>query len=147
MIRAKAVIPDQYWILREQDRKIGNIEAKGEGYVVSIGGQRTHFTNLDTLIKRVPVLFDVQLASPSDENHYEVHGYPTDGPAYNPVFDVQHQLPLWTDNPRSRSWRAAGWYRVKQHRHWCILQCPKLIVLQRYQYQGPFYSLEEAQTA
>jgi hypothetical protein len=63
---------------------------------------------------------------------------------YNPIWDVQHKLPLYTKNKKSRSWYAAGWYQVKQRRTWTIEQSPKLITLQRYQYQGPFYTKEEA---
>jgi hypothetical protein len=33
---------------------------------------------------------------------------------------------------------------VKQHRSWKLLRNPKLIVLERYQYQGPFHTQETA---
>jgi hypothetical protein len=75
---------------------------------------------------------------------YQVQGYPSGSRVYNPIWDVQHKLPLYTKNKKSRSWYAAGWYQVKQRRTWTIEQSPKLITLQRYQYQGPFYTKEEA---
>jgi hypothetical protein len=145
MIKAKPVVPDQYWILRDQDHKVGNIEIDGGEYVVSINGHRSRFKNLTTLANTIRIDFEVAPASSPVPLSKEVHGYPTTGVAYNSIFDVQHQLPLWTSEPRSRSWLAAGWYRVRQHRDWQIVQCPKLILLQRYPYQGPFHSREQAQ--
>lgn len=144
MLQAKPVVPDQYWILRDHDRKIGNIEAEAGGYVVSINGQKTHFQNLDSLVERIPIWFDVLKISDVKPDPMQVHGYPTSSPAYNAVFDVSNQLPLWTREPKSRSWLAAGWYRVKSHRSWRLVFCPKLILLQRYQHQGPYHTRAEA---
>jgi hypothetical protein len=145
MIEAKPVIPDQYWILREHDRKIGNIEATDRGYQVNLNGRSVVIKNLDSLTATTPIDFkDILRSESRPETVNSVHGYATSSPAYNAIFDVQHQLPLWTHEPRSRSWLAAGWYRVRQHRNWRIVHCPKLILLERYQYQGPFHSAEEA---
>jgi hypothetical protein len=147
MIKAKPVIPDQYWILRDDQGKIGNIEADASGYVVSVNGTRSYFDNLNKLCEQIPVEFQIGETRSNPDDPCQVHGYPTPRRAYNAVFDVQHQLPLWTTEPRSRSWFAAGWYRVRQHRRWKIMQCPKLIILQRYDYQGPFHTLQQAQSA
>ena len=73
-----------------------------------------------------------------------VHGYPTREQAYNAIYDVKHQVPLWTREPRSKSWYAAGWYQVRQGRSWQVEFCPKLITLQRYAYRGPYYTEEQA---
>jgi hypothetical protein len=145
MILAKPVVPDQYWILRDQDHKIGNIEIDGGEYVVSINGCQSRFKNLTSLANSIRVDFESVPAKIEQPLKNEVYGYPTMGPAYNAIFNVQYQLPLWTSEPNSRSWLTAGWYRVQQHRQWHIMQCPKLILLQRYKYQGPFYTAEEAQ--
>lgn len=145
MIKAKTVIPDQYWILRDQDRKIGNIEARDQGYTISINGKKTYFTSMDILQQQVPVSFDVSTVM--HEDPWQVYGYPTTLQAHNSMFDVKRQLPLWTDKAHSRSWLAAGWYRIQQHRSWRVVQCPKLIILDRYSYSGPFHTRSEAQTA
>ena len=71
--------------------------------------------------------------------------FPTTGRPYNAIYDVKHQVPLWTREPRSKSWFAAGWYRVRTGRTWQVVQSPKLIVLQRYEYKGPFRNETEAQ--
>lgn len=147
MIHAKPILPDQYWILHHEDHKIGNIHTNGKHYVVSIGTKQCQFDDLESLCDSIDIVFDSTITTPNHDQGHAVHGYPTTGPAYNCVFDVQHQLPLWTSEPRSRSWLAAGWYQVRQHRNWHIMQCPKLIILQRYPYLGPFHSAKEAQQA
>jgi hypothetical protein len=73
-----------------------------------------------------------------------VHGYPTGCRTHNGMWNVQLKLPLFTKTTKSKSWFAAGWYLIKQHRSWKVLQNPKLIVLERYAYQGPFYTEEQA---
>ena len=73
-----------------------------------------------------------------------VHGFEVEGEVFNPLWDVKHRLPLFTREEKSKSWFAAGWYRVKQHRKWKTVQNPKLITLERYTYQGPFQSREDA---
>ena len=147
MIVAKAVIPDQYWILRDESGKVGNIQVDDEGYRVKLRDNVAYFKTLTMLRERLPLDFDDHTKAVTNDPDMEVHGYPTQSRAYNAVFNVQHQLPLWTTEPRSRSWLAAGWYRIRQHRTWKAMYCPKLIMLERYQYQGPFRSLQEAQTA
>jgi len=144
MIIAKAVIPDQYWILREHDRKVGNIETDHGEYVISLNGERIRFKTLNLIKDKVKIDFESVETKNQEQDPFQVHGYPTTSQAHNAIFDVKHQLPLWTQHERSRSWLAAGWYRVRQHRDWQVMQCPKLILLERYQYQGPFRTREEA---
>ena len=145
MIIAKTVIPNQYWILKQDDRKIGNIEAAPDGFNVVINGSRQIFKNLHTIKKRVSIDFQ-NLPKPVLLNpSHSVHGYPTDSPPYNGVYDVRHHVPLWTREPRSKSWYAAGWYRIQHGRTWHTVFCPKMIMLNRNQFQGPFYSQCEAE--
>jgi len=147
MIKAKPVVPDQYWILQEHDHKVGNIQAEFGGYTMSLHGERSRFDDLNILLKRVPVTFETFVRSSNNQEINQVHGYPTNEFPHNAMFDVRYQLPLWTQTEHSKSWFAAGWYRVQQHRDWTVVQCPKLIVLQRYKYKGPFRSVEEARSA
>ena len=146
MILAKPVIPDHYWILRDAERKIGNIEADAQGYNVRINNNTLHFKTLDMVRERVGVAFEMPMVSASNAPTNSVHGYPTNGVSFNGVWDVKRQLPLWTQEERSKSWLAAGWYRVRQHRDWQVIFCPKLILLDRYEYQGPFLTEIEARS-
>jgi hypothetical protein len=149
MLKAKTIVPNQYWILRDSDRKIGNIEANSSGYAINyVDGKTMQFEDLKILQQRLDVDFESVPRVATKTTTNQVHGYPTNRRPYNPMFDVKHQLPLWTSEPRSRSWLAAGWYRVSRNgRDWKIVQCPKLIMLERYPYQGPFHTADAARKA
>lgn len=143
MILAKPVIDQQYWILKQGDHKIGAVEADGDGYVVSMNTQRERYQTIPMVRNRANITFEPAAKTPKPDP-CQVHGYDTGCRAYNPVWNVQMRVPLFTRQPKSRSWQAAGWYLVKKHRTWQVMRNPKLILLERYPYQGPFHSQEAA---
>ena len=142
---AKPVIDKQFWILQKDNQKVGNIEACDGGYQVKINNQIAQFKTIKLAARTVDIEFEpaVKIARPKVTVDH-VHGYPVTGRVYNPMWDVQQQLPVYTKTAKSKSWFAAGWYTVRKGRNWKTVQAPKLIVLQRYPYQGPFYSEQEA---
>ena len=144
MIIAKPVIPNQFWILKDGENKIGNIESAVDGFSVKIGDRVKSYKNINTIKKSVAIDFETAISKKIPINKNLVHGYETKGTAYNAIYDVKHRVPLWTKEPHSKSWYAAGWYRVKQGRHWTVEFCPKLITLQRYPYSGPYLTEEQA---
>lgn len=143
-IVAKPVIHNQFWILQEGNRKVGNVEACAGGYQVKINNQTAQFKTIRMLRQRVDIEFEHAPRSMRRNVGHEVHGYPTATRAYNGIWNVPNKLPLYTKTNKSKSWYAAGWYTVKQGRRWETVQDPKLIVLQRYPYHGPFYTEEAA---
>jgi hypothetical protein len=144
-IIAKPIVKDQFYILTQDDKKVGNIEATGDGFAVRINNKVMPFKTMAMIRKQVDIEFPAVGNKPNkDPDGYQVQGYPSGSKVYNPIWNVQHKLPLFTKNNKSRSWYAAGWYQVKQRRTWAIVQSPKLITLERYPYQGPFYTKEEA---
>ena len=144
MIVAKPIIPNQFWILKQDDKKVGNIEIGPGGFAVKIGDQVQSYKTINTIMQKVKINFETVAPVVSSAEIRSVHGFPTDGHAHNAIFDVKHQVPLWTREPRSKSWYSAGWYKVKQGRNWTVEFCPKLITLQRYPYRGPFHTEEQA---
>jgi hypothetical protein len=145
MIIAKPVIDKQFWILQQDDRKIGNIEACAGGYQVKINDQVAQFKTIKMAAQRVNIKFE-PAHKPAKVRHTvdHVHGYPVAGHVHNPMWDVKQQLPVYTKTGKSKSWFASGWYRVRKGRNWQTVLAPKLILIQRYPYQGPFYTKEEA---
>jgi len=142
---AKAVIDRKYWILQENDRKIGNVEACDGGYQVKINNQVQQYKTIKMVEQRVHVQFEPPVVKKKPVvKEQTVYGYPTAGRCYNGMWNVPQKLPIYTKTKKSKSWYAAGWYQVKQGRHWEVVQDPKLIVLSRYPYHGPFYTEEEA---
>lgn len=145
MIVAKPIIDKQFWILQKDNQKVGNIEACDGGYQVKINNQIAQFKTIKMVERKINIAFEpaVKLSKPKVTVDH-VHGYPVSGRIYNPMWDVPQQLPVYTKTAKSKSWFAAGWYNVKKGRQWRTVQSPKLIVLQRYPYQGPYYSKEQA---
>ena len=143
-IVAKPIIDKQFWILHQGDRKIGNVEACDGGYQVKINNQVEQYRTIKMVEQRVHIHFEAPIKTKPKVVTNLVHDYPAAGRVFNPIWDVQKKLPLYTKTNKSKSWFAAGWYRVKKGRHWAAMQGPKLILLQRYPYQGPFHTKEEA---
>ena len=143
-IIAKPVIDKQFWILQENNRKIGNVEACAGGYQVRINNQVAQFKTIKMLQNRVDIEFESSQKKIKPKPGHDVYGYPTSGRCYNGIWNAPMKLPLYTKTAKSKSWYAAGWFAVKQGRHWETVQDPKLILLQRYTYYGPFYTEEVA---
>jgi hypothetical protein len=142
---AKPVIDRKYWILQENNQKVGNVEACDGGYQVRINNQVAQFKTIRMVEQRVHVQFEpgIKVVKTRPETNL-VHGYPVAGRVCNPMWDVPKKLPIYTKTTKSKSWFAAGWYQVKKGRNWTVVQGPKLILLQRYSYAGPFYTKETA---
>lgn len=144
-IIAKPIVDKQFWILQENDRKVGNIEAMAGGYQVKLHNQISQFKTIKLAASTVNIEFapviKITRAKPTMEH---VHGYPAVGRVHNPMWDVSQQLPVYTKTAKSKSWFSAGWYNVRKGRTWQTVQAPKLIVLQRYPYQGPYFTQSQA---
>jgi len=141
---AKPVIDNEFWILQENNRKVGNVEACAGGYQVKINNQVAQFKTIRMAAQKVNIKFESRPQSTTVVNDNQVHGYPTQGRVYNAMWSVTQQLPVYTRTAKSKSWFAAGWYRVRRGRVWQTMLAPKLIVLQRYEYAGPFHSESDA---
>jgi hypothetical protein len=144
MIVAKPVVKDKFWILRQDDAKVGNIEAGSDGYTIRLKDSVTRVKNISTIRHDPDFAFEAPPVAKKHSETHSVHGYVTGSRSYNGMWDVQKKIPLFTKSRKSKSWYAAGWYVVKQRREWEVVQNPKLITLQRYPYSGPYHTKEQA---
>ena len=76
---------------------------------------------------------------------HEVHGFPTSQRAWNVLWDVKHQFPVYTKTSKSKSYYCAGYYVIKFNNGWVKSYCPKFITLNRYEFKGPFKTKAEMQ--
>ena len=144
---AKPVINKRFWILQDNDshRKVGNVEACDGGFQVKINNKTEQFKTIKSIEKTGNIHFENPvIAKPTKTVAHTVYGYPTARKPHNPVWNVPMRLPMYTKNSESRSWIAAGWYTLKQGKTWEAVQDPKLILLQRYPYSGPFHERADA---
>jgi hypothetical protein len=143
---AKQIVKNKFWIVEESGEKIATIQAIDEGGVAYVrNDQREVFPSIKLLSKKYNIEF-VKAEKPRavEGKAYEIYGYPTPHRPYNVLFDVQRQLPIFTKTAKSKSFFCAGYYIVKFDSHWARGYCPKAITLNRYEYQGPFQTLETA---
>ncbi len=136
-LKVKPVIENEFWIITQDNIKVGQIKSVGSKIVVQVNGNTVN-TNSMTEIKESDMFEFVDMSEPDKESTNSVHGYPTDCIAYNGVWNVKDNLPLYTQSPESKSWYAAGYYKLNINGNHVVQYCPKLITLERNEYTGPF---------
>ena len=152
MINAKTLVKDRFWIIEKNGQKLGTLQKEDSNGWIFLSRQQEKeiFHTRDSLYEKFGQgIFanDIQVPeNPVAESiEWEVHGFPVNQQPYNPVFDVQKQLPMYTKTPKSKSQFCAGYYIICFEKGWRKAYCPKVITLQRYPYQGPIKSKIEMQ--
>jgi len=152
MINAKTLVKDRFWIIEKNGQKLGTLQKEETNGWIFLSRQQEKevFHTQDSLYEKFGQgIFanDIQVPeNPVEElTEWEVHGFPVNQQPYNPVFDVQKQLPMYTKTPKSKSQFCAGYYIICFEKGWRKAYCPKVITLQRYPYQGPIKSKIEMQ--
>ena len=151
-INAKTLVKDKFWIIEENGEKLGTLQKKdNNGWIfLSKKDSREIFHTPESLREKFGIdILAVEPTTPiepEDTNeNFEVHGYPVSQQPYNPMFDVQKQLPIYSKTPKSKSLFCAGYYIICFEKGWRKAYCPKLITLQRYPYKGPIKTKLEMQ--
>jgi hypothetical protein len=143
---AKPVVKNKFWIVEEDGTKIATIQAIDEGGFAYVhDNEREVFPSIKLLTSK----YNIQIVKADKKQAvkqevYEVYGYPTSSRPHNEVLDVQRYLPIYTKNTNSKSFYCAGHYLVKYSSTWVHTYCPKIITLNRHEYQGPFKTKERA---
>jgi hypothetical protein len=146
---AKPVVKNKMWIVESHGTKVGNIMSIDEGGVVYVhDNERELFPSIKLLSKKYNIEFvKAEKIKRVKQDTYDVYGYPTTTQPHNEVLDVQRYLPIYTKGSKSKSFFCAGHYIIKFSSTWVRAYCPKLITLNRYEYQGPFKTQERMSEA
>jgi hypothetical protein len=140
-LHAKPVIDGKFWIVEADGVKVGLLHKKENNkYTLSNKNGEQTFNKKDELVKKFGKDF-FQISDKTTVAHAEVrdvYGYPTSCRPYNPLFNVQKKLPLFTKSQASKSLYCAGYYTIRFDKGWVKSFCPKLITVERYEYKGPF---------
>jgi hypothetical protein len=135
---AKPVVKNKFWIVEEDGRKIGTIQAVDDGVIYIHGQQKEKFSTFKLLSKK----YNISVGRSDRKTKHSVdtiYDYPCEGPVYNPIYDLKLRLPLYTKETKSKSYYCAGYYRVKlEDSSWVTMFCPKKIILSRHENRGPF---------
>lgn len=149
-IKAKPIVEGKFWIVEESGKKIGLLQKKDNNkYILSNKTGEAYFTKKIDLVKRFGQDFFIipESVKEQDLNVKEMYGYPTSCYPYNPIYDIQRKLPLFTKSKASKSLYCAGFYTIKFNKGWVRSFCPKLITIERYENQGPFKTEQEMKQA
>ncbi len=152
MINAKPLIKDKFWIIEENGTKLGTLQKKdNNGWIfLSKKDKKEIFHTSESLRQRfgIDILetkVEPEVVEEPNLEDYQVHGFPTSQQPFNPMFDVQKQLPIYSKTPKSKSLFCAGYYIICFEKGWRKAYCPKLITLQRYPFKGPIKTKLEMQ--
>ena len=139
-MQAKQLVPNKFWIVQDHGRKVGTLAKDKQGFVLVTPHDKITFESVDKVYETFGKDFFEQSVKQKikDSKVMEVHGYPTSTAAWNPLLDVQNNLPLYSKSRKSKSLYCAGYYTIRFAKGWVKSFCPKLITLQRYEYKGPF---------
>ena len=140
-LKAKPVLKDKFWIIENDEQRIGTMSWNDDRYMFSSDRETCFFDNKRQMKKRFGTDIVWSDITPIDnilDEKYIVHGYPTSVSPYNTMYDVKRKLPLFTKSEKSKSAYCAGYYIIRFDKGWVKSFCPKLITVERYEFKGPF---------
>ena len=142
-LKATPVVKNKFWIVERDGEKVATIQSiDDEGGVVWVdSNRRERYPTIKMLKDRHNIDFVKATKNKTVAGH-DVGGFPASGKPHNPLYDVSRKLPIYTKEEKSKSFYCAGHYLVKLGNNWSKTFCPKLITLQRYQFHGPFATIE-----
>lgn len=138
---AKVLIPNKFWILETDGEKIGTLSKEKKGYSVLCKGQKIEVGDLKEITERFGITITDEAIKKEKQSKTvpsDIYGFPINGRAFGPLWNVQQRLPIYAKSSKSKSLYCAGYYVIKFRKGWVKSFCPKLITLERYPFQGPF---------
>ena len=140
-LKAKPIVDGKFWIIENDGERVATLHKKENNkFMLSSKEGEAYFNKKDDLVKQFGIDF-FQVSSKTKVSEIEdrdVYGYPTSCKPYNPLYNVQRKLPLFTKSNASKSLYCAGYYTIRFNKGWVKSFCPKLITLERNEYRGPF---------
>jgi hypothetical protein len=146
---AKILVPNKCWILESGGFKFATLSKEKKGYSIACRGQKVNVNTLKEIQERFGITLDsahLKKDRQSKKVEQEIYGYPINGRAYNPLWNVPKKLPIYAKSNKSKSLYCAGYYVICFRKGWVKSFCPKLITLERYPYKGPFKTELEMRT-
>jgi len=142
-LKATPVVKNKFWIVEKDGEKVATIQTTNDGIVWVDSASREKYPTIKMLANKHNVEFVKPTAKKKEKPAAEVNGFPSVGKPYNALYDVSKRLPIYTKNNKSKSFYCAGYYLVKLNHNWTKAYNPKLITLQRYDFQGPWRTADE----
>lgn len=145
MLTAKQIVKDQFWIVTDSDKKVGNVVANGNGFSVKINNKSQYFSSTDEIKQSTRIRFQA-IKTDKTKISAPYPNFPTPNKIYNSIFDVRRGLHVFTKTKNSKCLYAAGWFVVNHNGTTEVMFCPKYIFIQRYDFTGPYKTESDAIT-
>lgn len=143
---AKPIVKNQLWVITDGVKKVGNIEANSNatGFNVRIGNNINYFSSTMDIEQDIKLSFQ-KLEKPKLNTTVSFANWATGvSKPHNNFYDLKRKIHVYTKSPDSKCYYAAGYFNVELNGEWQTIAQPKYIFIQRYQYNGPFVTLQEA---
>lgn len=139
-LKAKPVLKDKFWIVEDDNQKVGTLSWNDDRYMFSNSIETCFFDNKRQMKKKfgVDIIWSEAELPLDTDIKFDVHGFPTSVKPYNTMYDVKRKLPLFTKSEKSKSSYCAGYYIIRFDKGWVKSFCPKQITIERYKFKGPF---------
>ena len=141
MLKATPIVKNKFWLVTDNDVKIGTVKSSHRGLTYIHGETEERFATVKLLKDKYNISFETYKSPKSEDMQNEVYGYPTGKHVpYNPLWHVQLGVPVFTKDEKSRSYYCAGYYLIKERKKTKLHFCPKIIMLERNEFEGPLKS-------
>jgi len=146
---AKPIVKNKFWILESKGEKVATIQANVDGSVNLVSGTiKQLFPSIKILGKEYNIKFN-RWTQPKEikSKSHQAFDIPTSTQPHNVLWNTKHKTAVYTEENNSKSYFCAGHFWVKNGSTFSYYFCPKLILLDRYQYHGPYLTKKEAEEA
>ena len=146
---AKVLVPNKFWIIETDGEKVGTLSKDKKGYSFLYRGQKIEVGDLKEIKERFGITLDQSVVKKEPKIKdlpQDIYGFPMNGKAYGPLWNVKKHLPIYAKSSKSKSLYCAGYYVIRFKKGWVKSFCPKLITLERYEFKGPFKTELEMRT-
>jgi hypothetical protein len=134
----------EVWVVESDGEKFGTIQANVNGTVnLMTDTIRQSFPSIKNLNKEYNIKFDRTKIKNNNISTNSAFGIPTKTKPHNVLWNAKHKTAVFTESKKSKSYHCAGHYMIKLGKTWTYEFCPKLIMIDRYPYKGPFNTKEE----
>jgi len=148
-IKAKSILEDKFWIIEDNNKRVGTLSRNEDRYFYQ-RGDKTEVFNTEKQMKKYLgkiTWTSKEVEETKEEVDMEIYGFPTSAPAATSLFDIKRKLPLFTKSIKSTSLYCAGYYIIRFEKGWLKSFSPKIMTLESYDYQGPFKTSVEMKEA
>ena len=145
--KVKIVVDGKMWKLESDNEETGTIKYLNDTYYVSFNEGNQIKLDKESLYEDYGIDIEAAIYEEMIDNSNrfvsQFYDLPIESEPFNEMYDVKRKLPLYSKNKKSQAIHCAGYYIVQYENGWKACWCPKLIILDRYDFDGPYKTEEE----